>query len=122
MLTAAEVLKAKFAATKFREGYDQDEVDDFLDRVAVTLRARESGTVLPDALTVADVEARRFTTTKFREGYDGAAVDDFLAEVARTLGEPPPVVASPSVASPSVAGPVPGLIEQKSGWRRFFGG
>jgi DivIVA domain-containing protein len=41
MLTAAEVLNAKFAATKFREGYDQDEVDDFLDRVVRTLQARE---------------------------------------------------------------------------------
>ena len=38
LLTAEEVLNKKFQATKFREGYDQDEVDDFLDEVVNTLR------------------------------------------------------------------------------------
>ena len=38
LLTADEVLNKKFQATKFREGYDQDEVDDFLDEVVNTLR------------------------------------------------------------------------------------
>ncbi len=38
MLTADDVLTKKFQATKFREGYDQDEVDDFLDEVVNTLR------------------------------------------------------------------------------------
>jgi len=39
MLTADDVLNKKFQATKFREGYDQDEVDDFLDDVVNTLRS-----------------------------------------------------------------------------------
>src|SRR5690606_38002909 len=34
-----DVLNKKFQATKFREGYDQDEVDDFLDEVVNTLRS-----------------------------------------------------------------------------------
>ena len=38
LLTADDVLNRKFQATKFREGYDQDEVDDFLDEVVNTLR------------------------------------------------------------------------------------
>ncbi len=38
LLTADDVLNKKFQATKFREGYDQDEVDDFLDEVVATLR------------------------------------------------------------------------------------
>ncbi|MFC8191829.1 DivIVA domain-containing protein [Cellulomonas sp. NPDC057328] len=38
LLTADDVLNKKFQATKFREGYDQDEVDDFLDEVVNTLR------------------------------------------------------------------------------------
>ena len=38
LLTADDVLTKKFQATKFREGYDQDEVDDFLDEVVNTLR------------------------------------------------------------------------------------
>lgn len=41
LLTADDVLNKKFQATKFREGYDQDEVDDFLDDVVNTLRAVE---------------------------------------------------------------------------------
>jgi DivIVA domain-containing protein len=39
LLTAEDVLNKKFQPTKFREGYDQDEVDDFLDDVVSTLRA-----------------------------------------------------------------------------------
>lgn len=38
LLTADDVLKKTFQTTKFREGYDQDEVDDFLDEVVNTLR------------------------------------------------------------------------------------
>ena len=38
LLTADDVLNKKFQSTKFREGYDQDEVDDFLDEVVNTLR------------------------------------------------------------------------------------
>src|SRR5690625_3945456 len=37
LLTADDVLNKKFQPTKFREGYDQDEVDDFLDEVVNTL-------------------------------------------------------------------------------------
>ncbi len=39
LLSADDVLNKKFQPTKFREGYDQDEVDDFLDEVVNTLRA-----------------------------------------------------------------------------------
>ena len=38
LLTADDVLTKKFPATKFREGYDVVEVDDFLDEVLTTLR------------------------------------------------------------------------------------
>lgn len=39
LLTPDEVLNKKFQVTKFREGYDMVEVDDFLDLVLGTLRA-----------------------------------------------------------------------------------
>jgi len=39
LLTAEDILNKKFAATKFREGYDVEEVDDFLDEVVRTLAA-----------------------------------------------------------------------------------
>ena len=37
-LTPEDVVNKRFQSTKFREGYDQDEVDDFLDEIVVELR------------------------------------------------------------------------------------
>jgi cell division initiation protein len=37
-LTPEDVVNKRFQQTKFREGYDQDEVDDFLDEIVVELR------------------------------------------------------------------------------------
>ena len=37
-LTPEDVINKRFQPTKFREGYDQDEVDDFLDEIVVELR------------------------------------------------------------------------------------
>jgi DivIVA domain-containing protein len=39
LLTADDVREKEFSKTKYREGFDQDEVDDFLDRVAETIEA-----------------------------------------------------------------------------------
>ncbi|MFT4147867.1 MAG: DivIVA domain-containing protein [Micrococcaceae bacterium] len=37
-LTPEDIVNKRFEATKFREGYDQDEVDDYLDEIVVELR------------------------------------------------------------------------------------
>jgi len=37
-LTPEDILAKRFQITKFREGYDQDEVDDYLDEVVIELR------------------------------------------------------------------------------------
>lgn len=37
-LTPEDIVNKRFQSTKFREGYDQDEVDDFLDEVVVEVR------------------------------------------------------------------------------------
>ena len=37
-LSPEDVVNKRFQQTKFREGYDQDEVDDFLDEIVVELR------------------------------------------------------------------------------------
>ncbi|CAL8969683.1 hypothetical protein CELL_00579 [Cellulomonas sp. T2.31MG-18] len=37
-MSADDVTALRFAATKLREGYDQDAVDDLLDRVVAALR------------------------------------------------------------------------------------
>jgi len=90
MLTSVDVLNQKFAATKFREGYDQDEVDDFLDRVVETLKEREGVGHAAKPVTVSDLDAVRFQATKWREGYDQQEVDDFLDRVRLELREPVP--------------------------------
>lgn len=41
-LTAEDILNQKFAITKFRDGYDLDQVDDFLDLVAQEFTAFEA--------------------------------------------------------------------------------
>lgn len=38
MLTPEDVVNKRFTVTKFREGYDQDEVDDFLDAIVIEFR------------------------------------------------------------------------------------
>lgn len=130
MLTADEVLNAKFQPTKFRDGYDQDEVDDFLDRVVETLRARQDGRA--GTLTSADVAAQRFSPTKFREGYDPEDVDRLLDQVRATLdgvadAPPRPSAAAGGPASTGAAptldpSSTPGLVPPAKGWRRLFGG
>ena len=37
-LTPDDVVHKRFETTRFRDGYDQDEVDDFLDEVVTELR------------------------------------------------------------------------------------
>lgn len=37
-LTPEDIVNKRFQSTKFREGYDQDEVDDFLDEVVAEMR------------------------------------------------------------------------------------
>jgi DivIVA domain-containing protein len=37
-VTPEDIVNKRFQSTKFREGYDQDEVDDFLDEVVVEMR------------------------------------------------------------------------------------
>ena len=55
LLTAEDILNKKFAATKFREGYDVEEVDDFLDEVVRTLTAvQEENDDLRSKLTAAE--------------------------------------------------------------------
>ncbi|PRX95529.1 DivIVA domain-containing protein [Allonocardiopsis opalescens] len=74
------VERSQFPTTRFREGYDEQDVDTFLDRVVRTLRGTD-----PQPLNAAQVRATRFSTTRLRPGYDTAAVDALLEEVAAAL-------------------------------------
>lgn len=97
LLTSDDVLNVKFDSTRLREGYVQDEVDEFLDEVTTTLRGLEerlgagpgatSGSHQESEilLTSQDVRSIRFKTSKFREGYEQPDVDAFLDTVVATM-------------------------------------
>jgi len=57
-LTPEDVVNKRFESTKFREGYDQDDVDDFLDEVVVELRRlNQENDELRQRLTAAESRA-----------------------------------------------------------------
>jgi DivIVA domain-containing protein len=85
VLTADDVTAARFATTRFGPGYDMDAVDDFLDRVASTLRAYAEGDGDGIEVLATDVSAQRFSTTTLREGYAQLEVDDFLDRAETAL-------------------------------------
>jgi len=88
ILRGDDVLNTTFTQTQFRRGYDEREVDDFLDRAVVALRHHESGRPVAEApMSSRDVEGGRFTQTQFRRGYDEEEVDTLLADLAGTLAQ-----------------------------------
>jgi DivIVA domain-containing protein len=100
LLTADDVLNKKFQATKFREGYDQDEVDDFLDEVVNTLRDLQGEN--EDLKTKLAAAERRIAELS-RVGAQQAA------PAPKPLPEPEPerqVVAAPVAPAPVVVAPV----------------
>ncbi|MBF4572157.1 DivIVA domain-containing protein [Herbiconiux sp. VKM Ac-1786] len=87
-MNARDVQEKTFAVTKWRQGYDMDEVDAVLERVSTTLAEHEQGRpAAVDAMTADEVVNARFAPTKFRQGYDQDQVDDFLDRVAVALRE-----------------------------------
>jgi DivIVA domain-containing protein len=78
-LRAEDVRQVRFQATKFRQGYDQDHVDDFLDRVAAELLAAE---LLAEPRPAAGAGWGRFRLTGSEPGYVPRDVDEFLDRLA----------------------------------------
>lgn len=73
----AEVVRtAMFRTTRLQPGYEEEEVDIFLDEIVATLAV---GGRLDPAL----VRAASFRITGVRPGYAQQDVDDLLAKVAR---------------------------------------
>jgi DivIVA domain-containing protein len=90
-LTPEDVVNKRFQATKFREGYDQDEVDDFLDEVVVELRRlNQENEELRQRLAAA--EARAAGAAK------SAPAAPAPAAVYAERAAPPPTVAVPMQA------------------------
>lgn len=89
-----------------RRGYNEDQVDDFLDRVQATLAGR-------DNLTAADVRQAEFDAAPFiRRGYHEDQVDEFLdlvvEELSRREGAPADTKSPAPASSAGPATPAPG--------------
>ncbi|RSN14021.1 hypothetical protein DMB42_05485 [Nonomuraea sp. WAC 01424] len=80
---AARVERVAFRPGRMGTGYNEDEVDAFLDRVVATLRGT---TEFP--VTAKEVRETRFSTVLLRAGYLIADVDSFLEGVADVLEQP----------------------------------
>jgi DivIVA domain-containing protein len=92
-LTPEDVVNKRFQPTKFREGYDQDEVDDFLDEVVVELRRlNQENDELKQRLTASD---SRVSELQRSSGQAAPAAAEQPAPVAAVV---PPVVAAPAAA------------------------
>ncbi|GGC94479.1 cell division protein DivIVA [Tersicoccus solisilvae] len=78
-LTPEDVVNKRFQPTKFREGYDQDEVDDFLDEVVVELRRLNQEN---------DELRQRLATYETGTGQGGAGIRPATASDAATASTP----------------------------------
>jgi DivIVA domain-containing protein len=77
---AAKVERVAFRPGRMGTGYNEDEVDAFLDRIVATLRGT---TDYP--LKVGEVREAKFSTVLFKPGYLIADVDAFLEGIAEVL-------------------------------------
>jgi DivIVA domain-containing protein len=77
---ATRVERVAFRPGRMGTGYNEDEVDAFLDRIVATLRGT---TAYP--VTAQQVREAKFSTVLFRPGYLIADVDSFLAGIVDVL-------------------------------------
>ncbi|MFT0762387.1 DivIVA domain-containing protein [Scrofimicrobium sp. R131] len=91
LLTAEDVLEKKFQVVKFREGYDQVEVDEFLDEVVATVYALQvENSELKDQLEAAN---RRIAELSSGHPVEVAPAPVVEEPVVAAQPEPAPVAA-----------------------------
>ncbi|MEF3323586.1 DivIVA domain-containing protein [Gulosibacter sp. GYB002] len=86
-MRSEDVINEQFRATKYVFGYDQFEVDNFLDRAAEALYRYETGEASAHSLTASQVEDVKFESTRFKAGYDLREVDEFLDRLAAAFAQ-----------------------------------
>jgi len=102
-LTADDVVQKRFNPTKFREGYDQDEVDDFLDEVVAELRRlNEENEDLRRQLTQSESRVGELS-----RGGTGESAPAPVAAAAAAPPESSPQTDTPTTSA-AVAGPLAG--------------
>ena len=93
LLTTEDVLNKKFQYVKFREGYDQDEVDEFLDEVVSTIYSLQmENQDLKEKLEAAERRIAELSNSDYTPSETPAPVAA-------------PVVETPAPAAPAVTGP-----------------
>ncbi len=112
-LTPEVVVNKKFQVTKFREGYDQDEVDDFLDEIVEELRRlNQENDELRRQVAELEAQAGDSTPVPAPVPADGADEDTTAADlpvieaepvVEEAAIEPEPEVAQPVAPAASAA-------------------
>lgn len=107
-LTPEDVVNKRFQSTKFREGYDQDEVDDFLDEIVVELRRlNQENEELRQRLVAADArmaEQQRSGALPASAPASAPAPTPVVAEAPEPTPAPAPAVAS-APAAPATEAP-----------------
>src|SRR5690606_19129759 len=97
-LTPEDVVNKRFNPTKFREGYDQDEVDDFLDEVVVELRRlNQENEELRQRLVAADARISELQRSASQAPAPAPAAAAMPAPVAAPVPAPVP---APAPAAP----------------------
>src|SRR5277367_5715574 len=101
-LTPEDVVNKRFQPTKFREGYDQDEVDDFLDEVVVELRRlNQENRELRQRLVAGEARINELQRTASAAPAAAAAV---APEAPAPVAAPEPVFAPAAAAAPAADG------------------
>ncbi|MCL3778241.1 MULTISPECIES: DivIVA domain-containing protein [unclassified Actinomyces] len=103
LLSADDVLNKKFQATKFREGYEQDEVDEFLDEVVEAMRQLEA----ENADLKARLEAANARITELGQGEPVAPV----TARAPVVEEAPAAAPVALTGAPQEPAAVSGMLE-----------
>ncbi|MEV7997415.1 DivIVA domain-containing protein [Pseudarthrobacter oxydans] len=112
-LTPEDVVNKRFQPTKFREGYDQDEVDDFLDEIVVELRRlnqendelrkklAEAGSSVPASSAAAPVVEKVPAPVKADkdEAREKAEAEAKAAEASKKKDVQPAAAAAPAAAA-----------------------
>ena len=97
LLTTEDVLNKKFQYVKFREGYDQDEVDEFLDEVVSTIYSLQmENQDLKEKLEAAERRVAELSNSDY------------------TPAETPARVAAPAVETPAPAAALTGPQDAES--------
>lgn len=95
-LTSDDILNQKFAITKFRDGYDMDQVDDFLDKIGDDLRQIEQQR---DEL-LSKVEELTAQLEEYQAGAQAQPVSAVPAQEAQPVQEAQPTQVEQAATSP----------------------